>query len=223
MTTIADLTAEMPRLHNWNGEMDTGGLTPEALTALYELALAQGGSQAQVVETGAGSSTLAFLLAGASKVIAMAPDQSLFDQIEFWCLQKAVKVQPLEKFVERSETALPGLAQRYIAAQGWIDLAFMDGAHGWPTVFVDFCYLSAMLRPGGMLVLDDTHLHSVKEVVRFLNADFNWRFHGQLGYPKTLAFQKQSDQRWAQDFGGQPYIVSRTQADAQAGRQFIFE
>ena len=35
---------------------------------------------------------------------------------------------------------------------------FIDGNHGWPAVFIDFCYLNRMLRPGGLMFIDDVQV-----------------------------------------------------------------
>ena len=50
-------------------------------------------------------------------------------------------------------------------------MALIDGGHGWPTVFVDFCYMNAMLFRNGILIIDDVQLHSIKELGKLLIAD----------------------------------------------------
>ena len=71
---------------------------------------------------------------------------------------------------ERSEIALPRLAD----AGTRVDVALIDGGHGWPTPFVDFCYLNRMLGQGGTLILDDLQLHTVGELARLLTYQHGW-------------------------------------------------
>ena len=85
-----------------------------------------------------------------------------------------------------------------------IDLALIDGSHGWPTVFVDFCYVYAMLRKGGVVIVDDIQLHSVKELARLLTADTE-RFHLLKDLGKSLVFEKMKNERFLPDWNDLPY------------------
>jgi hypothetical protein len=53
---------------------------------------------------------------------------------------------------ERSQLALP----RLISHQFVADAAFVDGSHIFHNVFVDLCFLREIVRPGGLIVLDDS-------------------------------------------------------------------
>jgi hypothetical protein len=88
-------------------------------------------------------------------------------------------------------------------------VALIDGGHGWPTVFVDFCYLNVMLRPSGVLVLDDLQLHSVAELARMLTLQPGWELAMEVG-DKTVAFRKTQDADYLPDHAGQPYIRLRS-------------
>lgn len=52
---------------------------------------------------------------------------------------------------ERSQFALPRLAAEGMSA----DAAFVDGSHVFQNVFVDLYYLQMIVRPGGLVILDD--------------------------------------------------------------------
>src|SRR5688572_25311232 len=90
--------------------------------------------------------------------------------------------------VERSELVLPRLLLEERGLGRPFHFALIDGGHGWPTVFVDFCYLNALLGVGGLLALDDVQLYSVKELARFLAADARFPLVADLG--KVLVFKK---------------------------------
>lgn len=77
----------------------------------------------------------------------------------------------LTPFIDRSEVTLPPLATYEIAAEAWFDFGIIDGGHGWPTVFVDFCSRHAILRPRGLLLVDNIQLHSAGEMARFSGED----------------------------------------------------
>ena len=161
-----DLIADLPLLHFWDGEWCPGGLYPrlgEALISLLRDELP--GVPLRVAETGAGNTTLLFLALGAESVFSVAPDEELGDRIVAEATRRGIGTDPWHYVPERSEVALPRLWQEGHR----INVALIDGGHGWPTVFVDLCYLNCMLDKGGILLVDDTHLYSVKEVASFLH------------------------------------------------------
>jgi hypothetical protein len=221
--SIEDFCADIPRLHFWNDAWQVGGFGPRPLRRMHDLAIEYGRGAARILETGAGASTIAFLLSGAAEVTSIAPDADLFDRLEQFCTRQDVPLAALRKHVERSETCLPRLAAQQADRGLQVDLALMDGGHGWPTVFVDFCFMNAMLRKDGLLLVDDVQLHAVKEFARFLRAETGYRYLFTLDGPKTMVFQKLTDRRFMDGHEGQPYLKSRTQADADRGKSFALD
>ena len=84
--------------------------------------------------------------------MSIAPDEALRDRITGYCNDHGVPTEPLDYRVARSEAELP--ADRRRKAERF-DIAFIDGDHGWPTAFVDFCYLNMVTREDGLIFLDD--------------------------------------------------------------------
>jgi len=197
----------VPDLHTWDGgkTWNTGGFGPQHLRAFRELALSCGEPNPVILETGAGNSTLAFLYADPKRLISIAPERSLFDRILRFCTEHQLDASSLDVHVERSEWTLPELARGNLQ----LDLALIDGGHGWPTVFVDFCYINAMLRNGCVLIIDDVQLHSIKELARLLVKD-ETRFLIVRDLGKSLVFKKLTDERFLPEWNGQPYIVEQT-------------
>jgi len=72
---------------------------------------------------------------------------------------------------ERSQIALPRLWSEGFVA----DAAFVDGSHTFHNVFLDLYYLRELVRPGGLIVLDDGHYPSVATAVRYFELNANWR------------------------------------------------
>jgi predicted O-methyltransferase YrrM len=76
----------------------------------------------------------------------------------------------VEHLAEESQLALPRLA-----GEGrQFDLAVVDGNHRFDAVFVDLVYLGRLLRPGGIVFLDDYHLPGVARAASFFLANLGW-------------------------------------------------
>lgn len=226
MLSLEDFAKAPPLLHSWDGGVtwNTGGFHTDQLIALGSLVRARTERFTTFIETGAGCSTIAALLSGADKVISIAPDKELFARIESFCTERGISQRAFDKYCNFSEVALPSIAENLRSQDKWIEIALIDGGHGWPTVFVDFCYLNSVVREGGIIVLDDIQLYSVKELARFLSADANYQFLCRLGgSEKTLVFEKKTAARFLPDFGGQKYIMSRTQKDEASGSAFLLD
>ena len=70
-------------------------------------------------------------------------------------------------FEERSQIVLPRLlSDRFLA-----DVAFVDGSHIFHNVFVDLFYL---VRPSGLVILDDCSYPSVATAVRYFQVNTGW-------------------------------------------------
>ena len=73
-------------------------------------------------------------------------------------------------FEERSQIVLPRLlSDRFLA-----DVAFVDGSHIFHNVFVDLFYLRELVRPRGLVILDDCNYSSVATAVRYFQVNTGW-------------------------------------------------
>ena len=54
------------------------------------------------------------------------------------------------------------------------DLAFVDGDHRFDGVFVDLAYLDRVVRPSGLVIVDDLDLPSVSEATPFFVRNCGW-------------------------------------------------
>ncbi|MEV6162382.1 class I SAM-dependent methyltransferase [Streptomyces sp. NPDC052052] len=69
-----------------------------------------------------------------------------------------------------SSTALPQLL-----AEGFVaDSAFVDGSHRFHEVFVDLYFLRKIVRPGGLIVVDDDWWPSVHTAVQYYERNLGW-------------------------------------------------
>jgi len=74
-------------------------------------------------------------------------------------------------FEERSQIVLPRLLSDGFLA----DAAFVDGSHIFHNVFVDLFYLRELVRPSGLVILDDCSYPSVATAVRYFQANTGWK------------------------------------------------
>jgi predicted O-methyltransferase YrrM len=132
-----------------------------------------------VVEVGLayGSSALAI---GEALLTVGAPDPrhiviDPFQQQAFanvgWNLVRDAGLDSIATLVEApSSTALPQLVADGVVA----DAAFVDGSHRFHEVFVDLYFLRKIVRPGGLIVLDDDWTPSVRTAVRYYERNLGW-------------------------------------------------
>jgi predicted O-methyltransferase YrrM len=71
---------------------------------------------------------------------------------------------------ERSQIALARLLGDGFVA----DAGFADGSHIFHNVFVDLFYLSELVRPGGLVILDDCSYPSVATAARYFEINAGW-------------------------------------------------
>jgi hypothetical protein len=69
-----------------------------------------------------------------------------------------------------SSIALPELLTEGLVA----DAAVVDGSHRFHEVFVDLYFLRKIVRPGGLIVLDDDWTPSVRTAVRYYEKNLGW-------------------------------------------------
>jgi predicted O-methyltransferase YrrM len=61
------------------------------------------------------------------------------------------------------------------------DAAFVDGSHRFHEVFVDLYFLRKLVRPGGLIILDDATWPSVATALRYFDLNLGWRPVGMAG------------------------------------------
>jgi hypothetical protein len=201
-TAATALLDDLPALHFWDGRPQVGGLDKRLGMCLVDGVMSI--ADPAILETGAGASTLLFLTLTPSALTSIAPDDQLRQRMIHEAASRSISTTPLRFIVERSEIALPSLA---LAGES-VDVGFIDGNHGWPAVFVDFCYINMMLRQGGLLFVDDLQLHSVAQLFLLLRQQEQFeleRFEG-----KMAMFRKVSDDRFLPDWRREPFVANNS-------------
>jgi hypothetical protein len=176
----AQFKAEPPSLHA-TGEV-CGGLHWAALDWL-ERRVQPGWA---TIETGAGLSTLVLAARGAIHE-AVTPSQDESDRIRAEAERLGISLEHVRFRIGSSHEELPRWEPRPL------DLALLDGAHGFPYPILDWWYVAPHLKRGGYLLLDDAYMDAVGKLVDFLRSRPAWRVEGAVGY-RTLVVRKLEDE-----------------------------
>ena len=64
---------------------------------------------------------------------------------------------------------------RLVADGVTVDAAFVDGSHRFHEVFVDLYFLRKLVRPGGLVILDDAEWPSVAAALRYFDLNLGWQ------------------------------------------------
>jgi predicted O-methyltransferase YrrM len=144
--------------------------------ALERLVTREGAEQTVEIGLGYAVSTLficAGLLAkgGEPRHVALDPHQpTRFESCGLQLLEEAGLTELVEHHAEESQTALP----RFLSEGRTFDLAFVDGNHRFDGVFLDLIYLGRLVRPGGIVFLDDHQLPAVARAASFCLRNLGW-------------------------------------------------
>ncbi|MFI9031065.1 class I SAM-dependent methyltransferase [Streptomyces sp. NPDC053560] len=94
-----------------------------------------------------------------------------YDGVGWELLRSAGLDDVAELVTEPSQRFLPRLADAGFAA----DAAFVDGSHHFHNVFVDLVFLGEIVRPGGVVLLDDVCWPSVGAAAAYFETNLGWR------------------------------------------------
>jgi predicted O-methyltransferase YrrM len=164
-----------PRTREPAGDFATVTLPERDCDLLRDLLAASGARTVVEVGLAYGSSALAIgeALSGAPgpRHIVIDPFQhSAFDGVGWELMCEAGLDGFAELLTEPSSAALPRLLAEGVVA----DAAFVDGSHRFHEVFLDLYYLRKIVRPGGLIVLDDDWTPSVRTAIRYYERNLGW-------------------------------------------------
>ena len=86
------------------------------------------------------------------------------------------------------------------------DCVLIDGPHGYPFPDMEYYYFYPLIKPGGILIIDDIHIPSIGRMADIIQEDAMWEFVELLS--TTAVFRRTSapltpnkgDHWWTQDY-----------------------
>jgi predicted O-methyltransferase YrrM len=140
-------------------------LVADKARIVIEIGLAYGSSALAIAEAVIAPGT-----AGAHHLI-IDPFQHHFDDAG-WTLIAAAGLTGVCSLVrEKSQLVLPRLLGEGFVA----DAGFVDGSHIFHKVFVDLAFLQELVRPGGLIILDDCQWPSVATAAQYFEVNAGWQ------------------------------------------------
>jgi Methyltransferase domain len=194
---LKDLLNDPPKVHPYNGQLLAWGLPRPALDFIDEH-VTEG---SKTLETGSGLSTILFALKGASH-LCITPFQEEVDRIREYCQRRGVSLQSVDFRVGLSTSVLPELGPVEL------DLALIDGCHGFPTPFMDWYFTASRLKIGGAVVVDDVQIWTGRVLRDFLALEPEWRLIEPFS-DKTAIFVKERHYDPWKEFEQQLYVVQQ--------------
>jgi predicted O-methyltransferase YrrM len=181
-----------------------GTLSPAALSAMAK----HSGDVAHSMETGTGKSTLLLShLSQDHKVFTIAGDND--------SSYATVTASPL--FNKETVEFVIGPTQQTLPAYRFankLQLALIDGPHGYPFPDLEYFYTYPHLEQGALLVVDDIHIPTVFNMFSFLREDAMFKL---LEVVETTAFFRRTDEPtfppdldgwWTQQYNFKRFPVS---------------
>jgi predicted O-methyltransferase YrrM len=140
--------------------------------ALRDLALAEDARHTIEVGLALGISALFLcqaVLERGGRHVAIDPfQQESWNGAGLRTLREAGVDDLVEVIEEESQLALP----RLVSEGREFDFAFVDGDHRFEGVFLDLYFMSRLVKPGGLVVVDDMWMPSVRTAVAYVERNF---------------------------------------------------
>lgn len=177
MIDFDNILSELKQLpQSWH---DSGPLDDNVLSDLADFCKSYGTIK-RSVETGAGKSTLFFSKVSSNHtVFAIDIGKSL------------TKVRESEFLRSSAVEFVEGPTQQTVPAYQFtekLDLVLIDGPHGYPFPDLEYYYFYPHITEGGLLVIDDINIPSIRNMSEIIRADEMFSFMKITG--KTMFLQR---------------------------------
>ncbi len=183
---IGALLRELEKLPpDWHG---SGLITVAALRAIARHASPGVASSA---ETGSGRSSLLLSHLSADHTIFSVDGAGSLSRVRTSPLLRAETVSIVEG---ASQLTLPEFNPRQP-----LELVLLDGSHAYPVPEIDYFHLFPHLAVGGLLIVDDIHIPTIRNMFRFLKEDDMFTLVEVAGH--TAFFRRTSASTFDRLFG----------------------
>ncbi len=179
MTDYENILTKIEKLpQDWHG---SGPLSDSVLKAIAGHCKDIGPIE-NSLETGAGKSTLFFSQIARNHVVFAINIGNSLDRVRESSLFKTDCVEIVEGPTQKT---LPA----YVFEKK-IQVALIDGPHGYPFPELEYYYIYQHLDTGGLLVIDDVNIPTIKNMAEVLKKDEMFAWVGTVG--KTAFFKRTS-------------------------------
>jgi hypothetical protein len=209
---VEKLLRDKPAFHAWpDGTPANWSVAGDVLRFLTDLVK----PGMNTLETGAGQTTVVFAAQGANHV-CITPDTAQAERIRAYL--KPLGAECSVRFIHQSsDEALP--SGRNIPER--LDLVLIDGAHRFPFPILDWYYTQGRVPVGGMMIVDDYRMPSVRILYDFLSGEHEWELVKE--FEVTAVFRRVKETisvwDWADQFINKPHldrISQKTQTSSQS-------
>lgn len=174
----AELQAKGPRYTRpFEGDFERVALPLSDADRLRDVLVGAGATVVIEVGLAYGSSALAIgealCLSGAPEAhhIVIDPFQSTSYRQAGW---QALRAAGLESQTTLTEATSSIALARLVAESFVAHAAFVDGSHRFHEVFVDLYFLRKLVRPGGLIILDDAGVAPVGTALNYFDTNLGW-------------------------------------------------
>ncbi|MEU6369500.1 class I SAM-dependent methyltransferase [Streptomyces sp. NPDC046931] len=166
-----------PRTRNFEADFETVTVPERVCDQLRDLLISEGAQT--VVEVGLAYASSALAIGEALITVdPPSPRHVIVDPFQErdwsnagWELMCSAGLDSIASLMlTPSSIALPQLLTEGLVA----DAAFVDGSHRFHEVFVDLYFLRKIVRPGGLIVIDDDWAPSVRTAVHYYEQNLGW-------------------------------------------------
>jgi len=175
-------------------------LIAERPSIVIEIGLAYGSSALAIAEA------LAAIGSDRSRHVIIDPYQKQFDNAGWDAIVETGLTGLCSLLGERSQIVLPRLLSEGLV----VDAAFVDGSHIFHNVFVDLFYLRELIRPGGLVILDDCNYPSVATATRYFEVNTEWTPEPIGGVTRLRAFRMPNPRTEPSFESFRPFGLDRT-------------
>ena len=159
------------------------------------------------LETGAGLSTILFLLLGAVHR-SITPDAREVARIIDYCNRQGIPTTNDHPIVGRSARVLPALPPELL-----LDFALIDGDHGFPAPSIDWYYVTEHLATNGVVAVDDVQLWPPRVVADFLDEEDVWQRLVRTDRFAVYRMTAPRDEVLGRWWGQQRFVVRHSQVE----------
>lgn len=152
----------------YDGHILTQLLVSDSARSVIEVGLAFGGSALAIGEA-------LVTVAGASgEHLIVDPLQTTGWGRVGWSAIESARLDAIATLIEEpSQVALAQMVRDGRQA----DAAFVDGDHRFDGVFVDLYFLGRLVRPGGLVIVDDLWMPSIRAATHYFERNLGWTSH----------------------------------------------